>query len=106
MKKVKDIKLELDFWEVVTQSLAESFALRYFGKDTEIWWVADEIGGVLCVNDYFFNLRDITDFVRYSYPKEKMFEYYSYALKCAEMGMSDPSINIKNFRWLKSKKKN
>ena len=101
----KEIKLELDFWEMVTQSLVEAFTLKYFGKDVESWWVADEVGGVLFINDYFFNLRDITDYIRYYYPKEKMFEYYDYALKCAERGKSNPSINIKNFRWLKSKKK-
>lgn len=90
---------KLKRWTNETKELGDYFVLHYFGRDAENWWVADEIGGVLCVNDYFFNLGDIVDYIRHSYSKNKMFEYYDYQLKCAEAKRTP--INIKNYRHIK-----
>ena len=93
-------------WERATENLAQYFARRYFIDDfceddePEMWWVADEIGGVLHINDHFFNLKDIVDFIRYDYSKKKMFEYYEYALDCRTKE-KDYIINIKNYKKLK-----
>jgi len=81
-------------------NLSKLFVKKYFGKDaTEVYWVADMIGGVLLVNDYFFNFDNIKDFLIYGYSKKKMFEYYDYALKMSEKNESP--INIKNYKKLK-----
>ena len=85
-------------WEDFNNKLAEYFANKYFGKDTEVWWVAGESGGVLYINDYFFSPQDMIDYLRHSYSKCKMFERYDYALACHEKGESP--INIKNYRHL------
>ena len=71
---------ELKQWEEATTNLANYFIAKYFGKDTDNWWISQDIGGTLCINDYFFNLSDIVDFLKYKYSKKKMFEYYEYAL--------------------------
>ena len=90
----------LKSWEYSTNNLAEYFFARYFGNGAESYWIADDIGGVFVIADYFFNLSDMVDFIKYSYPKDKMFEYYDYALNLAEQG-NNPPINIKN--WIKIK---
>jgi hypothetical protein len=85
-------------WEDFNDKLAEYFALKYFGKDTEVWWIAGESGGVLYINDRFFSPQDMIDYLRYSYSKDKMFEHYDYSLACREK--EESPINIKNYRQL------
>ncbi len=75
-----------------------NFLTKYFKEATDVYWVADEVGGVLFVNDYFFSLQDMMDFIKYGYPVKKMFEYYDYRLLNVEQGGSPP-YNIKN--WIK-----
>ncbi len=86
-------------WEEETDKLAKEFAKKYFGKDVEEWWVSDEIGGVYYINDRFFNIQDMVDFIKYRYTSDQMFEYYDYALDLA-MEEKTP-INIKNWKKLK-----
>ena len=86
-------------WEDATGSLKLLFVDKYFGRDAESWWVADGIGGVLFVNDYFFDLNDIVEFLKYGYPAKKMFEYYDYRLKLQEKNKYP--VNIKNYRYKK-----
>jgi hypothetical protein len=77
MKKINQF---LENWEWYTNDFAVYFAIKYFGKDNERWWVANEVGGVYHINDYFFNMTDMVDFVRYKYSRKQMFEYYEYSL--------------------------
>ncbi len=88
---------EIKNWEKSSQELAEYFVKKYFGKleDFDCYWVADEIGGVLVINDYFFNLSSMIDFIRYKYKEKQMFDYYHYSIE------EDSPINIKN--WIKLK---
>jgi hypothetical protein len=86
----------LQVWESFSHQLAIEFVQKYFTKDAEFWWVNREKGGVLFVNDYFFSLQDMVDFIRYKYPKQRVFEYYQYALRCYET--QETKINIKHFK--------
>jgi len=83
-------------YEKACDMLANEFAHKYFSKGVEIWWIADEVGGVLCVGDYFFNIRDIADFIRYKYTRKMLFKYYDYVFK--EHQAKRIPINIKNFK--------
>lgn len=89
------MKEHLTKWEKETQSLTNLFVRHYFGKDADSYWVADEIGGVLYVNDYFFSMHDMVEFIRCRYSKEKMFEYYEYRLQ--HSNDDAPPINIKYY---------
>jgi hypothetical protein len=89
----------LNEWERATENLKEYFVARYF-KEADYYWIADEIGGVLHVNDHFFNLKDIVDYIKYNYSQNKMFEHYEYVMKCAEE--KEIPINIKSFYKLKN----
>ena len=97
----------LNNWERYTEVLIEYFIERYFGKlDTvEYYWIAEDVGGVLSVADYFFNLGDIVDFIKYHYSRDLMFEYYDYALEYhmqKKHKSTDYLINIKNYKKLMS----
>lgn len=91
---------KIERWENETQELANYFASRFFGKEPEMYWIADEIGGCLSINDHFFSVNDIVDFIRYKYTPKKMFEYYEYRLERLE-NKADYTINIKNYLKLK-----
>ena len=39
---------ELKQWEEATTNLANYFIAKYFGKDTDNWWISQDIGGTLC----------------------------------------------------------
>ena len=82
--------------EMAIQDLTDVFVKKHFGDDADYYWIADDIGGVLQVNDYFFNLEHIMDFTRYSYTSKQLFEYYDYTLNGDEF-----HTNIKNWRKLK-----
>lgn len=88
---------ELKQYEQVCNKLSNYFVNRYFGKNTEVFWVAEEIGGCLSVNDYFFNMSDIKDYIKYHYTAKQMFEYYEYELKEQE-NKSDYVICIRDFK--------
>lgn len=85
--KMKTHKELINEWEHHTEGLAEEFARKYFGKDNENWWVAGEIGGVLCVNDHFFNLDRIIEALKYRATITQLFMYYELEL---EAGMKKP----------------
>ena len=86
-------------WERATINLTQHFVDRYFGRNTEACWVAEEVGVVANIGDYFFNVGDMVDFLRYNYTRKAMFEYYEYDLKCLEN--KESPINIKAWRHLK-----
>ena len=96
-------------WEAETNNLAKLFEKKYFGMDTESWWVAGTIGDTYYINDRFFNLSDMVDFLRYKYSAKDMFDYYDYHLdfemeqseKNPKMNDKQYPINIKNWKKLK-----
>ena len=93
---MKELEETFEMWEQMSDNLAYRFTQRYFGKDSEYYWIADEIGGTIEVGDHLFSLDEMVQFTRHKYTKDKMFEYYDYAL---EKGMkNDTPINIKNWK--------
>lgn len=97
--------IKLKEWEKTTNQLANYFVKKYFGKAaSHVYWVADCIGDIFCVNDYFFSIDDIIWFLRCDYTEEALFDYYDYRLT---EQMKEPAgivINIKNWRKLKDEK--
>lgn len=69
----------LESYEQACQWLADHFIEKYWGKtETETWWVANHIGGVLFVNDLYFDMTDISEFLRSKYTRKEMFGYCDY----------------------------
>lgn len=87
-------------WEDATIDLCNHFTLKYFDKDADVYFVADEIGKVLAINDYFFDLDEILDFLKYNYSKKMMFAWYDYKIECSVTGKLP--INIKNYKKCKN----
>jgi hypothetical protein len=99
------LKKALTNWEKCTLALARAFVKHYFGnpQDYDWYFISDEIGSVLVINDYFFGMTDIVDYIQYKYSEKDMFDHHDTMLKNAEKGMSIDA-NIKNWRELRKKK--
>ena len=90
MKQIKEL-------EKAITKFTDYFIKRYFGKDVDMFWVGDLIGGVLFVSDYFFDLNKMIDYVKYNYSFDEMSEYYYYSTDCKP---GKVIVNIKNWKQL------
>jgi len=90
------IKNAIANWEWTTQEIANLFVEKYYGRkyEVEAWWVGGEVGGVYFINDTFFNLDQMRDFLRFNYPKKKMFDYMDYQLEITEKGEIPWTIEV------------
>lgn len=90
------IKNAIANWEWTTQEIANLFVEKYYGRkyEVEAWWVGGEVGGVYFINDTFFNLDQMRDFLRFNYPKKKMFDYMDYQLEITGKGEIPWTIEV------------
>lgn len=96
-QRIKEALLNLEW---TSQNVANVFKEKYYGKkEVEAWWVADEIGGVYFINDNFYELNQMVDFLKYKFPQKKMFEYMEYNLEMYEKG--ETPWNIKTYKYVK-----
>lgn len=84
-------------WYEATQDLVEGFIATYFvdknipREELEVYWVADEIGGVLVIGDYFFDMYTITTAIRVNCPMGKLTEWYDYTIR------SEKNVNLDHY---------
>ena len=90
---VKKMTKELKAWEKATQELADAFVEKYYGKDADVYWVSDEIGDILVVNDQFWNVGNIVDALRWNCSEERLFEWYELFIESSET----PRVNLRNY---------
>lgn len=84
---------ELTIWEKATQELADAFIKKYYDEDVVSYWVGDEMGEVLAVNDQFWNIGNIVDALRWGCSKKRLFEWYDLFIENAK----SPRVNLKNY---------
>ncbi len=58
----------------------------------EVYWIANEIGGVLCFNDYFVSTNIMADYFRLGYTPDQFFEWYDQSYLD-----EDPKICMRDF---------
>ena len=90
----------LQKFDKVCNELKDEFVEKYFSdkdykvEDMEIWWVADKIGRMLCIGDYFFNFDDIVEALRLEPTQAQLFGWYYW-----NMEEHKPAYNLKS--WIK-----
>ena len=73
---------EVNEYETACVRLALKFVEKYYCDedlsidDMEFWWPGDIIGGVLAVNDHFWDMESIVEAIRINAPEEKLFNWY------------------------------
>ena len=95
MKQLAHLEAEINIF-------AQEFEKKYFDElSDDSYWVADVVGGTYYINDHFFTLDDMMEFIRHAYNEEDMFNYYQYALETYE-DKSVVTVCIRDWRKLES----
>ena len=91
----------LDNYFKSCEEVKKTFIKKYFKETpTGCYWIADRIGEVLMLNDYFFDMQIMVDALLFNVSEKKFFEWYEYQLK--ESMENRSPINLVN--WIKLKK--
>lgn len=76
-------------YELACESIALEFTLQYYADvDSEFYWIGDQVGGLLSVNDEFYDMQFMVEALRLKIGVKKMFEYYEYKM--------DPKVKSPN----------
>ena len=76
----------------------EAFCQKHFDcgvGECEIFWVRDEVGGILMLNDYFLSFLDLKYDIDHDVPKDQFFAWYDYALRVK--AATDTDINYQSY---------
>ena len=76
----------------------ELFCQKHFDckpEECEIFWVRDEVGGLLVLNDYFISFLDLKYDIDYDVPKDQFFAWYDYSLRVKEA--TDTDLNYQSY---------
>lgn len=99
--RVQESKI-LSQYEKVCENLAKEFASKYFTKDPEIWFVGDDVTGTVYLNDHFFSINEMYEYLKYKYSSKKMFDRYYDLLSHYEKNNSSEGFpNIKAYKHVK-----
>lgn len=86
------MQIIIDDYEHACEKIAIFFAKKYFGDYYEYSsgdWGWQNIGGVININDYYFNVDQMLHYLKYKYSKKQMFEHYNYYLDGGEVCIRD-----------------
>jgi hypothetical protein len=91
-------------WTEVCNEIAQAFIEQYFyeeGEELEYqpeWsWIANDVGGCLECNEFYFNLSYMIEYMQLKYTKDEMFENYDYELN---LGLANKPIKYNKKWWL------
>ena len=83
----------------ICNQIADFFTTKYFKNYSERWWIGDDVGGVMGINDYFFTMDDMLDYLKYKYSFKLMDKHYWYTIDAYEKKKT--RICIRDYKKLK-----
>lgn len=72
-------------YEKACNDVATLFAKTYFG-DPFLHWIGGEIGGVMGINDYFFNVDDMVMYLAEKATQDEVLSYYDFVTEACVTG--------------------
>ena len=90
-------KTILNNWEKTPDAIAFEFVKKYYGKEcvADYYWIADDIGGCLAINDEFWSLDRMKTALELNATYEQIMEFYYYETELPED--EKVIINFKNY---------
>ena len=92
-KKEKDV---IEKYRVAANSIVTLFSEKHFDGATDWYWIGGEIGGVIVINDFFFNTEDMVQYILYDYTTNELLERYDEEVNDFKTAIP----NIKNWKKL------
>lgn len=82
-------------YENACNAYLKAFCEKYeFDYDPDMW-VANEVGGIVCIADYYFDLHDIAYCIDNDVSYTALISWYDYSLDAGTYGFD--SINLKSW---------
>ncbi len=81
-------------WRKATEQVAMAFVKKYFKREVygvDTFWAGDEVGGVFCVQDYFFDVSRMIEALELKATFDELYDYYWMEV---EAGMKNKPIRI------------
>ena len=88
-------KLRENYEKACNQYLKAFCEKHEYEYDTDAW-VADEVGGIICVSDYYIDMETIVSDINMDAPVDEFTKWYDYNLRASKFGRT---VNFKS--WLK-----
>lgn len=57
----------------------------------DVYWVANDIGGVAAIGDYYVNMGDMRLDIDKDAPTDEFFQWYDYSVEAYSLGLSAPN---------------
>lgn len=98
------MKKLLKKYEKLCDEMVVAFIGKYYADDEypismiDYYWVGDLPGDIFTINDYWWDMEDLINIIRYNPTRKQLFDYYDYRLE-KNMDNSNIVVNMKN--WLK-----
>ena len=64
-------------YQEAIEAIADAFVKKYYGKHISDQYWTDEIGGIFCANDDYWDINNMIDALRFKCSKERLFEWYN-----------------------------
>ena len=95
---MENVSLKDKFTKLARKYTLNFLELYFYGDEPEqlpeFWWVGDEIGGMLVVNDYYFSFDEVRLCVDKNIPENELFEWYEYCNRVMVLDLRLPLPNL------------
>ena len=88
--KIDKAKLKLGYENACNEYLKAFLKKHGYGQDY-CYWVADEVGGIAEIGDYFVSMETIITDIDWEVPEEEFLKWYDYCLETGFLGCETPS---------------
>ena len=76
------------------EGIKDLFVKTYFEGEEEVWWIGDNIGGVLGVSDFFFGIDDMMTLLENKVSFDDMMTWYHWSV---DNHGKDGYMNLQNY---------
>lgn len=87
---------QIENWEKATEALTVLFLKKYFTVAIDCYWISAEVGGTLCVNDYFFSIERIVEAIKYKATTKQLFDFNDLEIETLTKG-KEMKTNFRNY---------
>ena len=87
-------------YETACKELATSFLGKYYPEDKlediDVYFVADDVTGILFIGDMFYSIDDMYQYIKYDYSYDELYDRYHESLNA--LTEKKTFYNIKNWK--------